>query len=361
MTRFKFSKRFIQAVEGFAERYLLPIGIWVFTPLKAHATQLFVAHLTPKDVHVDVPLSNIAVEAFSTGDFVGPQLFPVVDVRKQSDKYYTIGKNSWLRTPSTTLRAPKTSPLRVEFDVSSDSYFSDNYALASENAHEVIANADDPIQLRARTTRFLVDMLMRDQEVRIANLVTSVSNIGSGTLLTAASGNRWSNYISSDPVADVTTGHAFIRSNTGLVANTGLMDWDTYQTVRRHPVLLDMYKYTQGGLVNDAELKEVFKVGRILVSNAIRNRAVENATASLVNIWGNNFLLCHVSPTPTGLRTATFGLAFRWLNPELPAPWGVRVYNDPDPGKKTEILEAGYYQDEKVVAAQLAYLVGDTL
>lgn len=331
----------------------------LLSPMAAYAERMFTFALTGHDVHIDVPLSNIAVEAFSTGEYIAPQLFPVIDVRKQSDKYYTIQKNSWLRVPSTTLRAPKTSPTRVEFDVSSDSYFADNFALASENALEVLANADDAIQLRARTTRFLVDMLMRDQEVRIANMVTSITNIGSGVSLAGA--NKWSNYISSDPVADVTTGHAFIRSNTGLVANTALMDWDTYQMVRRHPVLLDMYKYTQGGLVNDAEIKEVFKVSNLLISNAIRNAALENSTASLVNIWGNNCLLAYISPTPTGLRTATFGLAFRWLNPELPAPWGVRVYNDPDPGKKTEITEASYYQDEKIVAPQLAYLIGSTL
>ena len=332
---------------------------WFLALCTSYSESVLALELTSRDVHIDVPLSNIAVEAFATGDFIGAQLFPVVDVRKQSDLYYTINKNSWLRTPSTTLRAPKTSPARVEFEVSSDAYYAANYALASENAHEVIANADDPIQLRARTTRFLVDQLMRDQETRIANKVTSITNIGSGALLTG--GNKWSNYVSSDPIADVTTGHAFIRSNTGLIANTALMDYDTYKTIQRHPVLLDMYKYTQGGMVNDAELKAVFGVNRILVSNAIRNAALENATASLVNIWGNNFLLCHVAPNATGMRTATFGLGFRWLNPDLPTPWGVRVYNDADPGKKVEVVEASYYQDEKVVAPQLAYLVGTTL
>lgn len=314
--------------------------------------------LTTRDVHIDVPLSNIAVEAFATGNFVGQQLFPVVDVRKQSDKYYTINKDSWLRIPSSTLRSPKQSPTRVEFDVSSDSYFADNFALASENAHEVLANADDPIQLRARTTRYLVDMLMRDQEVRIANLCTSITNIGSGVVL--AGSNKWSNYLGSDPIADVTTGHAFIRSQTGLRANTAVMDADTYQIVRRHPVLLDMYKYTQGGLVNDTELREVFRVERLIVSDAIRNTAVEGAAFASANIWGNNFLLCHVAPA-TGVRTATFGLSFRWLHPDLPAPFGVRVYNDPDPGKKTEITELSYYQDEKVIAKQLAYCVASTL
>ena len=325
----------------------------------AYAEGVLASGLTARDVHVDVPLSNIAVEAFETGDFIGTQLFPVVDVRKQSDMYYTITKNSWLRVPSTTLRAPKTAPGRVEFEVSSNAYYAANYALASENAHEVIANEDDPIQLRARTTRFLVDGLMRDQEVRIANKITSITNIGSGVVLSG--GTLWSNYVSSDPVADVTTGHSFIRRNTGLVANTALMDYDTYKTIQRHPVLLDMYKYTQGGLVNDAELMAVFGVQKILVSKSIRNAAVENATASLVNIWGNNFLLCHVSPNPTGMRTATFGLAFRWLNPDLPTPWGVRVYNDPDPGKKVEVVEASYYQDEKIVAPQLCYAITTTL
>ena len=146
-----------------------------------------------------------------------------------------------------------------------------------------------------------------------------------------------------------------------MIPNTLLMDWDTLQVLRRHPVILDMYKYTQGGLVNDAELREVFKVGRILVSNAVYNSAVEGAATTITNIWGNNALLCYVDPKPPSLRTVTFGLGFRWTPEGIPAPMQTRVYDDPDPGKKVEVTEVGYYQDEKIVAPQLAYLVGDTL
>ena len=327
--------------------------------LALYAQSCLAANLTGRDVHIDTPLSNIAVQAFSSGNFVGPSLFPVVPVQKQSDGYYIITKNTWLRTPSSTLRAPKTAPRRIEFDVSTDTYFATNYALAGENAHEALANADSPIALRARTTRLVVETLMRDMEQRIANKVTSITNIGSGVLLTGA--NKWSDYLSSDPVSDITTGHAFIRQNTGVKANTLLLDEDTSQIVRRHPVLLDMYKYTQGGLLNDAELLEVFKVRRLLISDAIRNAALENGTASIVNIWGNNALLCYVDPAAPSLQTVTFGLGFRWQSPDLPAPMAARVYNDPDPGKKVELTEVGYYQDEKIVAQQLAYLVGNTL
>mgnify|MGYP001566275350 FL=1 len=337
------------------KRYILSImGV-----LADYALRALGLHLTTRDVHIDTPLSNIAVEAFRTGNFVAPSLFPVVPVQKQSDVYYTITKNTWLRNPGSTLRSPKTSPRRVEFDVSSDTYFAHNYALAGENAHEVLANTDNPIQVRARTARKVVEDLMRDMEVRVANKVTSITNIGSGVLLTGA--NKWSDYLSSDPVADVSTGAAFMRGNTGIIPNTLLLDWDTMQIVRRHPVMLDMYKYTQGGLLNDAELREVFKVGRILVSDAIRNAALEGGTASIVNIWGNNALLCYVDPAAPSIQTATFGLGFRWNAPDLPAPMVARVYDDPDPGKKVEITEVGYYQDEKIVAPQLAYLIGNTL
>lgn len=324
-----------------------------------YAQSCLAANLTGRDVHIDTPLSNIAVEAWKTGNFVAERLFPTVPVQKQSDGYYIITKNTWLRTPSSTLRAPKTAPRRVEFDVSTDTYFANNYALAGENSKEALANADSPIALRARTARLVVEMLMRDKEQRVANKVTSITNIGSGVLLTG--GNKWSDYLNSDPVSDITTGHAFIRGNTGVVANTLLLDWDTSQIVRRHPVMLDMFKYTQGGLLNDAELLEVFKVKQLLISDAIRNAALEGGASSIVNIWGNNALLCYVDTTPPGLQTCTFGLGFNWKSPELPASMVARVYDDPDPGKKVELTEVGYYSDEKIVAQQLAYLVGSTL
>jgi hypothetical protein len=326
--------------------------------LAAWAETALAANLTGRDVHIDVPLSRTAVQAFDRGTYVGPALFPIVNVGKQSDVYYVIDKASWMRLPGTTLRAPKTAPRRVEFNISSDTYFAHNYALAGENALEVLSNADNSIDLRRRTAAKVTGDLAVDMEVRIANKVTSISNIGSGVALSGTA--KWSDFMSSDPIADITTGHAFIRGTTGLMANTLLLDWNTARIVRRHPVLLDMYKYTQGGFLNDTELREVFDVQRILIGNAIRNVAQEGQAASMVNIWGNNALLCYVEGG-MGLETQTFGLGFRWTPDGVPAAMQASVYMDPDPGKKTEIVEVGYYQDEKIIARDLAYLVGSTL
>src|SRR5690554_6091320 len=103
------------------------------------------------DAHLDVPLGNVAISAFTDGvtDLIGSQIFPMVEVSKQSDKYYIIDKGAFLRTTKGgAQRAPRTRADRVEFQVSSSRYFAENYALAGEIAAEDLANADRALSLR---------------------------------------------------------------------------------------------------------------------------------------------------------------------------------------------------------------------
>jgi len=311
-----------------------------------------------RDAHFDVPLTNVAIRAFQGREaYIAQNLFPVVPVGKQSDKYYVIDKNSWLMVPETR-RSPKTRPNRVEFQVSSESYFCHNYALAGENALEDLANADAAIRLRENTVNNVMDGLLRAYEVRVANKVTSLTNLGSGVALTGAA--KWSDFANSDPLSDVTTGHATIRQNTGLEANIAVMDKDTIAVVKRHPVLLDQYKYTSGGQLTMAQMQEAFDVDQILVAKGVKNNAREGATASITNIWGNVCILAKIMPG-TSLETQTFGLSFRWSPAGLPSAMQVRRYVDPDPGVGAEVIDTGYFQDEKIVASELAYGISGTL
>ena len=315
---------------------------------------------TGPDLHIDVPLSNLAVMAFSTGveDFIAMDVFPTQSVGKQSDKYFTITKDAFLRVPDTK-RAPGTAANRVMFDVSSDSYFAQNFALANEIPLEDISNSDKPVRLRENASLLVQTNLRRDWEVRVADKVTSISNVGSGVVLGAP--DKWSN-AGSDPIAQVDSGHAFIRRQSGgLRANTMIIDEDTLVEVRRHPLILDMFKYTSGGLLTDDFLKEVFKVDRILVGRGSKENAIEGATSSITNIWGNNVVLARITPA-MGLQTATFGLSFRWKPAGIPTDMQVKrsVLNDAG-SQHVEIVETGMYQDEKIIAKDLAYALTGTL
>jgi hypothetical protein len=319
------------------------------------------AYPSGADAHVNVPLSNFASEAFSLNEegYVAPQLLPAIPVDKQSNKYYVINQDEFFRNPSTgTLRAPKTAANRVEFTISSNAYFANNYALAVENALEDLDNADLQVRLRENSVRLISNLLMLDQEVRVANMVTSISNVGSGVALAGQA--KWGDP-NSDPIGDVNTAHAFMRSNTALTANTAVIDWDTMQVVRRHPAILDMFKYTSAGELTDDNLRQVFKVDKVLVAKAIRNQGKEGQANSMANVWGNCCLLAYVGNN-TGMQSVTFGGRFRWQPPIFPADFGVTttVYNGAGT-KHIEMIEAGYFQDEKVIAKALSYLIKDTI
>lgn len=313
------------------------------------------------NAHVDVPLSNLAIAAFSTGEdeFIADQLFPQVNVAKQSDKYYIIEKGAFLRSVE-TLRAPKAKARRLEYTVNSESYFADGHALADENALEDLANADIAIGLRENSTMLVTSQLKRAQEIRVANLVTSASNMGSGVAL--AGGARWSDFINSRPLADVRTAHAFIRQTTGLRANTMILDWDTWQIVREHPDLLDLYKHTSGGQVTLAQLAATFSVDKIMLGQGIIENMPEGSSlSSITNIWSNVCLLAHVEPT-RGLKTRTLGLRFGWQPAGFPGAFQVERSVQAGAGtRKVEIIEAGHFQDEKVVASDLGYVITGTL
>ncbi len=309
--------------------------------------------------HIDVPLTNLAVSAFNAdGDFIGGQLFPTVPVGKQSDGYYIINPDMFLRVPDTT-RSPMTAPKMGDWDVSTNTYFCKNYAFGKMTAKETLGNADMAIRIRETSQRFVTGVLLRDKEQRIFNLVGSISNVGSGVALTG--GDKFSDPVNSDPIAVVNTGSAFIESRTGFKPNVLAMDKDTRKILRFHPALRDFMKYTAAGPIPDAMLAELFDVDRILVARGIYNPALEGATGSRANIWGNTMVLAKVDPGTIGLQTETFGVSMEWTPEGFPAAMAVERYDHHDRGRKAEIIAAQYFADEKIVATDFAYTVTGTL
>jgi hypothetical protein len=316
--------------------------------------------ITERDVHIDKPLSNMAVEAFDASvDLVAASLFPVIPVEKQSDKYFTIDKAEFLRI-SKTLRAPGTTPLQVDFKVSSDAYFCNNYALETMIPKEQVANADNAIRVRDRKVRNLLGHLQRDRENRAATLV-STGNVGASAAFTNTNSVFKVSNLSGDIISAVNTAHATIQQRTGIIANTMVLEYNVSQLLRRNALVLDMFKYNRSGLLSLPELASVFGVERILVSRAIKNVGKSGQTASLQSIWGNKILLAYVDQNPGGPETATYGASFRWTDPEIGEAFAVQRWDDPHVSAKREFASAGYYQDEKIIAADLGYLMTDVL
>jgi len=309
--------------------------------------------------HIDAALSNLAIKGFSgAATNIADQVLPIVPVSKQSDIYYKLDKDNWLKIYN-TLRAPLAPAPLADWQVSSEKYYADNYALGTMHAKETLANADMAIRTRENSNAFVVEALARDRENRVATLLTTSGNLGYTYGLVSshatAGAVSFTNVNSSDPVAAVTSGQAYIQAHTGLVANTLVFDWDTYQLVKLNARIRNSLQYTDPRLVPDGLLANLFKVDRILVGQGIKNVAREGATASLTNIWTSGAILAHIEPARS-VQTTTLGLQFRWRPEGFPADMVVQRYDHHERSRMAEIINAQYFSDEKLVAPDLGVL-----
>ena len=313
-------------------------------------------------LHFDRLLTDIAIEAWDSqdGQFIGDQVLPSVMVDKQSDIYAVIEPDGFFRE-YTAERAPMAKSNAITWSVSSGTYYARNYALQGRHALEDLINADTAFRLRENTARAVVMGLKRARESRIASTVTSGTNVGSYVALSGAT--KWSATDSADILGQVNSAHAFIRSRTGMIPNTLVIDWDSLQVCRRNAQLLRLFSPTNAGqLPLDWLQSQVFQVDRILVGRAVKNVAAQGKTTSMTSVWGNNALLAYIDPSPGGLQTQTFGLSFDWQAPHYPANLGVKRAVYADAGEaNVEVVEAGHYQDHQIVARDLAYLISATI
>jgi len=316
--------------------------------------------LNPSNVHVDVPLSNLMSVAFAdTEEFIADLVLPPFGVSKRSDIYYNLDKSDWLRANS-DVRAPGARSHKVGWSVNSNGYLVNDYGLLEEYPLETIENADEAIRVKENSFLHLTNQLMMLREIRVANIVMSGGNVGSG--VTLSGDQQWTNPNLSDPIGVINTVHGYFDQNVGVAPNVVVTTPRVLRIVRTHPDLLDMYKYGRSGSLRDEELADVFGVKQILLGRGIKENALEGTTSSITNIWDDNLLFAHIEPA-AGLRTRTLGLQLRWNRPETAGvPLVVQEKVKDEAGDHhTWITEARYAQDEVIVATEFGYVVQDPI
>ena len=264
---------------------------------------------TMSDIHIDAALSELSI-AYKNKSFIADQVFPLVTVEKQSDKYYVWDKGSWL-TNQVELRTPGDTYPEGRMKLSSDEYYADIYHLGYAIPWEKKKNADKAIDLEKAGTNWLANQFALNREVQLAAdvFVTSVwdTNPTVGTDFIA-----WDDFDNSDPPDDVDTYRDTVLQNTGVLPNTLVIGKQVLSKLRRHPLLLDMFKYTGKGILTEAQVAEALDVERLLVGSAVQRTSNEGASAAVqAFVWGKNALLLYVPPAPA-LEEPSAGYTFVW-------------------------------------------------
>jgi len=301
------------------------------------------ARPTARDVHVDRPLSNIAI-AYRNDTYIADQVFPQVPVENQSDVYFIFDKGAWFRLPDKSMRAPGTRAPRIDYTLTTGCYFCVEYALANGIPDEVRDNADDPLQPDENATTFVTSNLLNLYEDRVATLVTACANWANS----ASPTTQWDS-ATSDPVNDIDTARNTVLKEIGRLPNTLVMGWEVWTALKDHPDLLDRIKHTQRGILTSDLAAEVFEVDRLLVGKAVKDSAtLEGETASMGFVWGKQAILMYVSPAPALMEPAA-GYTLVWRPFETS-----RFHEDQE---RQDVVEVRHNIDEVITGSDAGYCI----
>lgn len=314
---------------------------------------------TSSQVHVDAILTNISVAYLQRAEnFIADKVFPVVPVDKQSDKYFVYDKNDWLRDEA-RVRADGTESVGSGYNIATATYYADVYAIHKDIGDQTRANADAPINVDREAAEFVTHRLLTRREIQfVSDFMTtgkwSVDVTGVSGSPSTGQTRQWNDYTNSDPINDIEAGKASILSTTGLEANTLVLGYDVFRSLKNHPDLVDRIKYTSSQTITEDMLARMFDIERVLVSKSVKATNAEGATGAYSFTTGKTALLAHVAPNP-GVLTPSAGYTFSWTGVSQGMGLTIGTSSFRLESLRATRVEAELAFDNKVVAADLGY------
>jgi hypothetical protein len=261
------------------------------------------------NVHVDQVLTNISL-GWSNAGLVGEQLFKPVTVRKQSDKYYTFGREAWLPEAG-DFRAPGTEANEIPgIAVSTDTYYAQEHALQIPVTDEERDNADSPLSPDRDGTELVTNKIMLGREKLMQTLVTDASQYATSMTVTLAGATQWNaaNYATSDPIVDFKNGRRAMHSLIFMEPNVALIPYQVMSQLEDHPDFLARIQYTDRGIMTKDIIGSLIGISDIIVPGV---GVASSANLVPGYLWGKDVLLAWVPPR-AGLKIPAFAYEFVW-------------------------------------------------
>ena len=321
-------------------------------------------NFTVRGVHINQALTQLTV-AYRPMGMVAEQIFPVVKVAHEADDYYFWDKGQRFRLERTdgygTLRADGAKARQVDFGATIKSYSAEEFALGTFVTDRQRANADTALQIEISKVTATQDLILLDQELRIASIITNTANNSSSTTLSGA--NQWNNSsFTSQPSTgpyfstiqyNLNTGMEAIRLATGgLYPNVIVIPRPVAMVMARDLGLADYIKYTHSDLLVSSLLPPTLWDMKVIIPGAVYQTSVEGEATSLSDVYGKNVWMGYVNPNP-GINSLTYGAIFRSRD------WQVKQWRDES--VDTTYYQASMVQDEQLIAPDCGYLIKNAI
>lgn len=278
------------------------------------------ATTTVGNVHVNVPLSNLAIRYMPLMDgFIADEVCPRISVVNESNVYYTWQQADFFSVDVSDLVPDRGVPREIDFTATTASYTAARRELGWTISQRERNNADNQLDLEASKQQGVLARLALLREQRVAALLkaggttTVLGEVISGGIdstMTAAANPKFdvSTTLWTDLSGQVTVGIRAMRQTIGVRPNTIVIPAYVAEGMQKSGIFssaggpISQYQgdpqnspfFTQYPLLP----KTLFGM-RVLVPGNIKNTAKEGQTASYSDVWGKDVTLLYVTPGPS--------------------------------------------------------------
>jgi len=312
------------------------------------------AFVSPIQGHIDVALSNLALE-YRNLALVSDILFSRVPVNAQSDKYWKFGKEA-MQAAVDDIRAPAAAAQRIVQAISTDSYFCDDHSLERLIADEERANFEAG-DVETWATRTLTDKLLLRKEKLLAAILADSSIVTQYTTLSGST--QWSDALNSAPLDDILTGIETVCKGVGCQISDLMLvlSLPVFNKLRVTNQVGEQLKYTSGKLATETDIAGMLGLGRVVLANA-----VEVSAAGVHSfVFGKHAWVLYVNPTPA-FGEASFGKTFVWTGaPGSTQGFIVELGRATPTSRKADEIAVHFYYDHKVICVEAGYLIQNAI
>jgi len=291
-------------------------------------------------------LTNLSIR-YQNPAYVHEKIFPIVKVSKSVGKFYQFGKENFLIDEDR--RRPFAGANRIDYDLSTASFNTQEYALEHGIDWKLRETADKPIDLEEAGTFMLTEKILLGKEKRALDLITT-SNISNNKTLTAGGSgkNKQWDGSGSDPQGNFQDAISAIQKNANVEPNIVVMNPDVALVLAKHDDVVEQRKYTDPQLINRYGLPNILWGLEVVIASASYNTANRGKTASMSYLLGKKVLFAYVTPNP-GLNVKSFGFTFQYQTRKVRKWTEERV--------KADFIEVSEDYDIQIVDENCAYLL----
>lgn len=218
-------------------------------------------------------------------------------------------------------------------------------------------------QLDQMTANRAMDIMLRAEEISgaaaVINTTTrSVTTTTGGFTLGHTVSTDWATAASADGALDAKTVHTNFRVNAGMSPNFAAMTFKAAMDLSTQAAVLNRFRYvTAPGLMLPLEaLAATLMVPEVIILDEYKNTAKEGQTASIGNIWDDNYVFFGVkAQSQDDPSEPCFGRTLFCDDPGLGGLESIESYGE-DPTKQ-DVFRAFQCIQQKDMDVNLGYLL----